>query len=309
MSNFLTIDGGTTNTRVYLIKNDLLADSVALNVGARSAIEDKMILKNAIKNAIDKLLSAHSLGANDVKAILASGMITSESGLMPIEHISLPVGVHELAEAIKCYCFNEITPIPFYFVPGVKIVSDKLEDADMIRGEETEIMGIIQGDGIYVLEGSHSKIIKVKDGRIVDFNTMLTGEMISSLSEHTILKDSLRLDKSCLDREHLKRGFEYARKNGLNEALFKTRVLKNLFGADYDLTYSFFLGAILQGEVNAILCMGAEKVVISGQKQIKMAMAMLLEECGLEVTVVPEEEVGLSVVKGIIGIFKHKYGE
>jgi len=311
MSNFLTIDGGTTNTRVYLIKNDLLADSVALNVGARSAIEDKMILKNAIKNAIDKLLSAHSLGVNDVKAILASGMITSESGLMPIEHISLPVGVHELAEAIKCYCFNDITPIPFYFVPGVKIVSDKLEDADMIRGEETEIMGILEDSGegaLYILPGSHSKHISVDaSGRIVAFKTMMSGELFAAVMQNTILRDAADFEHNEIREGELCRGFEYCRKHGVNEALFKTRILKNLLGATKEDCYSFLLGTVLCDEVSEAIKAPESTLVISGQKQFCEALAILLGKYSEKrVVALSDEAVASSVALGAVKIYEQK---
>ena len=52
----------------------------------------------------------------------------------------------------------------------------------------------------YVLPGSHSKLIHVDGaGRIVDFTTMLTGEMIAALSQNTILKDAVYLAGTRLD--------------------------------------------------------------------------------------------------------------
>ena len=48
---------------------------------------------------------------------------------------------------------SEITEIPFVFIRGVKTFSESFEDTDIMRGEETEIMGIISekyGKCIYI---------------------------------------------------------------------------------------------------------------------------------------------------------------
>lgn len=38
MANYITIDGGTTNTRINLIINKKILDSVKLNIGVRANI-------------------------------------------------------------------------------------------------------------------------------------------------------------------------------------------------------------------------------------------------------------------------------
>ena len=60
-------------------------------------------------------------------------------------------------------------------VPGVKTEGETIADADMMRDEETELIGLmehLESAAVYVLPGSHSKLIHVDDaGRIVDFTT------------------------------------------------------------------------------------------------------------------------------------------
>jgi hypothetical protein len=151
--------------------------------------------------------------------------------------------------------FPQITDIPFVFIRGVKLAGDRLEDADMMRGEETELLGM--GDleeGLYILPGSHSKLIEVDQaGRIVSFRTEMTGEMIAALAEHTILAGALDLKNTSCMWESLWEGYCYCDAHGLNEALFKVRILKNLFGVTADAAYSFFLGVVLHDEIRSIL--------------------------------------------------------
>ena len=231
MSTYITVDGGTTSTRLNLLRDSVILDTVKLNIGARAAMDDRKSYTDAIKNGIETLISRND--AKDVKQILASGMITCEFGLCNLPHIKAPAGLCELHEAMHETVIEEISDIPFVFMRGVKVDSEDVDTFDMMRGEETELMGIADrayGACVYVLPGSHSKIIKTDEsGRILSFATMLTGEMIAALSQHTILKDAVDWSVDTLDRDYLLKGFEYAKEAGINKALFKVRVLKNSF--------------------------------------------------------------------------------
>ena len=68
-------------------------------------------------------------------------------------------------------------------------------DGDVIRGEETQIVGLIDREpgfaGIAILPGTHSKWARIDDGAIADFQTFLTGEMFELLSQHSFLRHSV----------------------------------------------------------------------------------------------------------------------
>jgi 2-dehydro-3-deoxygalactonokinase len=178
----------------------------------------------------------------------------------------------------------------------------------MMRGEETELMGILQdGKCAYVLPGSHSKIIFTDDnGNITEFATLLTGELIYALSTDTILKDAVDLSLDTYDKEYLEKGYEYCKENGINEALFKVRILKNLFGATSEQCYGFFLGVALCGEIEKILKANAPAIVIGGKKQLKEATAYLLSKYSSSaIKQLSEEEVNSSSSLGAIRIYEY----
>lgn len=309
MRRYLSIDGGTTNTRLSLVTDGKIVDTVKYSVGARTGIDDKSALCCAIKGGIQKLLDKNSLSESDIEKILASGMITSDSGLVSLPHLSLPAGIKELKEATCETVLPEISKIPFVFIRGVKTAGSSLDTQDLMRGEETELFGIAEDFGAtYLLPGSHNKIIRLnEDGKIISFKTTLLGELVFSLASHTILKDSFSLDFEDFNSEYLKKGCDYAKKSGINEALFKTRVLKNSLGASENESYSFFLGACLAGELTALEKSGAQKIIIGGKRQLKNALCVLLEEAGLSAKVISDEAVDASVVRGQIKIYE--YGE
>ena len=303
MANYITIDGGTTNTRLTLVINGQSVDRIKCSVGAR---DGKAALETAVSDGITSLLENNGMSCSDITAVIASGMITSELGLVALEHTLTPAGMAELKQTMYPIVMPKICDIPFAFIRGVKTGADSLENADMMRGEETEIMGLFMGEGVYVLPGSHSKAVKVdREGRITDFSTFMTGEMIAAITEKTILRDAI--DLSCdIDSEYLKMGYTYAHERGLNEALFKVRVLKNLFGADKCRVYSFFMGAVLSGELDRLMGMGADRYVICGKRQLREPTAELLRGlCGAEVITVTDEQAEQATCRGAVRIFEY----
>lgn len=311
MALYITIDGGTTNTRVSLADGTKILDRLSFGIGAKSNIEDDTLYKSTIKEAIKKILKNNRLSENDIVRILASGMITSEFGLLQLEHVTVPAGIEKLHNTMKEVTIKEISDIPFVFIRGVKTGADKLENSDIMRGEETELIGIMDksdGECTYVLPGSHSKIIKTDtSGNIIEFSTMLTGEMLAALSQNTILKDAVDLENSVLNKEYLLIGFDFCRKNGINNSLFKVRILKNMFGQNKDRIYSFFLGTVLCEEIIEIIKQKPKKVVVGGRKQLKLATCEILKnKSDAEIVCIPSEKIECANSAGMVKIFEYR---
>ena len=309
MNTYITIDGGTTNTRLNLVRNETVLATVKLPFGARANMDGTAHYREAIRDAIRSLCKENGQNEKDISRILASGMITSEFGLCCLPHVTAPAGIGELHDSMHETVLSDISEIPFVFVRGVKTVGSELSEIDMMRGEECELFGILEKESrecLYVLPGSHSKLIECDaENRIVKFSTMLTGEMIASLSSGTILRDAVDLSVSEFDEEKLLMGYRYAMKHGFSEAIFKTRVLKNHMGASREAVYSFFIGVVLSPEIESIIRSKPTHVVIGGKAQIKTATAMLLRAFSDKtVTVLSGEDVDASSARGVVRVYE-----
>lgn len=295
MTHYITVDSGTTNTRLSLVCGGAVTETLKYPVGTG----DKELLTRTLREGIARLLAK----TDRVERILASGMITSEFGLCELPHLSAPAGLKELHGGMHETVLEEISPIPFVFMRGLKTAAP-----DMMRGEETELMGLFSGEGLYVLPGSHSKLIRCDEkGAVLDFKTMLTGEMIHALHGHTLLKNSFSLQEHPMDREHLLLGYEDAKANGLNHTLFRVRVLKNLLGKTEEEVYAYFMGAVLCDEIQAILSEPAPRIILSGQAQIKQAMAILLTaNTDRPVTVASDTLTNHSTALGMVKIYEYR---
>lgn len=281
MKKYITIDGGTTNTRIYLVFGSNVIASINLSVGAKDNSDGTDNYKNEIKNGIEKILNDNNISSSDIECILASGMITSELGLCNLPHIVAPVGIEELNSGLHRTILPTISDVPFVFIPGVIVKSESYEFTDMMRGEETELFGLDTcyiSNSLIIMPGSHSKwILTDKNSKISSIKTMLTGEMIASLSENTILKDAIDLRTDTFDADFLEYGYKYSLLHGLNEALFKIRILKTKFSIDAVKLYSFFMGAILQGEIKSVEKLKVDRIIVGGKRILRECTVFLLK--------------------------------
>jgi 2-dehydro-3-deoxygalactonokinase len=71
-----------------------------------------------------------------------------------------------------------------YVVPGLK----QLSPADLLRGQETLLVGLGQLSGAVCIPGFHTKHVALEQGRVLDFSTEMTGEIISLLQSEGSLK-------------------------------------------------------------------------------------------------------------------------
>lgn len=316
MEKYITVDGGTTNTRLSLVIGENIIDTVKYSVGACTGCSDKEPIKQALRDSISALTSRNGISDEEISRIIASGMITSEGGLCDLPHLIAPVGIGELADGLFETVFPDVTPIPFVFIRGVRTkgVLESDMTLDMMRGEETELFGLsdlLESDCLYVLPGSHTKLIYVdKDQRICNILTTLTGELISAVSSNTILKNSISLDCRETDGEHLMLGYTYAKENGLAAALFKVRVIDKMLSASDSATFSFFLGATLQSDVDLIVSSEAKKVIVGGKRELREPLSALIDRhSDKSVEQIPDELSLNAAAIGAIRIYKASLAE
>jgi 2-keto-3-deoxy-galactonokinase len=117
----ITVDTGTTNTRCILWneKREKIAEKKS-KVGVRNTAIDgnNGKLKAAVKECLDQLLADGKIGYGDVKGVIASGMITSNVGLVEIPHLVVPAGKEDLARATKPVLLGGRMPAADLVHPG-----------------------------------------------------------------------------------------------------------------------------------------------------------------------------------------------
>ena len=178
------IDWGTTSFRAF-------------RVGRDGAIRDRRTGPKGSLNVPDGRFGdtlREEIGpwlAGGEDKVLLSGMIGSRQGWKEAPYLPCPAGAADLAGALVDIGFDWAR---VKIVPGVSGL-DNSGVAEVMRGEETQVMGVpplLRDGGIACLPGSHSKWVRVQDGRIVRFTTHMTGETFAALRGHTILGRMMR---------------------------------------------------------------------------------------------------------------------
>lgn len=302
--HIITIDGGTTNTRAYLW--DAAGTLVAAQqrpVGVRDTAADQhdRRLRAAVRECLDGLLAESALGYADVGEVVASGMITSELGLLEVPHLIAPVSADDLAANLQTARIGDVCPLPIRFIPGVRnsnspVTREGFEAMDMMRGEETETVALLEllqeaGSWLIILPGSHSKYVATDDARrITGCLTSLTGELLAAITGHTLLTEAVEgriPDEAEYDREAMLLGFETAGRVGLGRACFSARILNRLGGEDRRAVGSFILGACLASDAEALRGSSVlrgrrwDGAVVAGRGILCQAMADMLRHTAL----------------------------
>ena len=166
--------------------------------------------------------------------LVAAGMIGSRQGWAEAPYVNCPAGLSELSSHLHPVEIPNERKL--WIVPGVSMIADD-GTPDVMRGEETQIMGALthaereRGAVLYVLPGTHSKWVRVENGRIVWMRTYMTGELFSVLVRHSILgkliPDGNPQPADDDDNNAFERGVNHAHQDpfGLSSLLFSARTL------------------------------------------------------------------------------------
>lgn len=175
--DFLAIDWGTTNRRVYVIDG--------AGVLQASEHDDRGVLGLA-RDSFPAEATAIRARFGDLPMICA-GMVGSVNGWIEAAYCPCPAGFEELAAALTW-----IEPGRTAIVPGLSSISDA--HADVMRGEEVQLLGAIalgltEQDALLCQPGTHCKWARIADDRIASFQTTMTGELFGHLKVYGLLAD------------------------------------------------------------------------------------------------------------------------
>ncbi len=176
----IILDWGTSSLRATLVADDGgTIDTRESSVGGIQFVQDRAF-EATLMQAVGDWFSAHG-----PLPLLASGMITSRNGWMEVPYVDTPAGVAELAAGTRTKTLENGAVITF--LPGMRNPAAQ-PFPDVMRGEETQIVGYgLDENRTLVLPGTHSKWARVESGRIVGFQTYVTGEIFSLLTKHSFI--------------------------------------------------------------------------------------------------------------------------
>jgi 2-dehydro-3-deoxygalactonokinase len=209
----IALDWGTTRARAFLIGEDgvVLAKRIA-DRGIQS------VPAGGFPAAFAEIAGEFRAARPDA-AVLLAGMVGSRNGWVEAPYVACPASPEQIAAAGLAVTLDDGTRA--MILPGLSCDEGAF---DVMRGEETLIVGLGLTDGIACLPGTHSKWAEVKGGRITRFASFMTGEVYGLLREHSILSRLASEPAGDDTAEGMRRGLVAAqRPGGLLNAAFHAR--------------------------------------------------------------------------------------
>lgn len=322
MNEFLSCDWGTSSFRLNLVtKVDfsiILSESSDKGIlgtfntwketlGGQPETRLSFYLAIILEN-IDALeqQSGRSLAGIPV---LISGMASSSIGMIPLPYQDLPFSID--GSGMLCQFLPKIND----FKHDIFLISGARSLNDVMRGEETQLVGIIPetlshtGDQLFIFPGTHSKHILVNNGSVTHFKTFMTGEFFDLLATKSILHAGIEKSgelETAMDIKY----FEQAVKEGATTNLLNIsfRVRTN---ALFDLltpkqNYHYLSGLLIGAELGEILQNDTIRIYLCCGRHLKKYYETALEVLGMKdkVHTFPAEEVEKAALKGQYKIYE-----
>lgn len=224
-----------------------------------------------LKEEIQVLAGRVSMDLSSIPVVL-SGMASSSIGIENIPYASLPFSAK--GDEVSLKIFERTSSLPHQLI----LISGVQSTKDVMRGEEIQFLGIVNSKEfslpnadqyVLVLPGTHSKHIYVKGGVMVDFETFMTGEIFNIISEYSILKDSISVNKlsvasSASTQAAFRKGVEMS-KTSILHSLFTVRT-NQLFGTySKEENFSYLSGLLIGSELTALKDLNMPIVICSGE--------------------------------------------
>jgi 2-dehydro-3-deoxygalactonokinase len=220
------LDWGTTSLRAYLF------DGVGRVLATRVSRAGIMNLPRGgdFDAAFEAVCGDWLHDAPQLPAI-AAGMVGSAQGWREAPYVDTPAATDALVAGLVRV--RTARGVVLHIVPGV---IERGALPNVMRGEETQIVGALAGDAAFGangravlvgLPGTHAKWAFVRGSRIEAFQTFMTGELFAALRNHTILGRTM-VEPARPDIEAFLRGVSVAKNAdhaGLLATIFSTRTL------------------------------------------------------------------------------------
>lgn len=196
------LDWGSTNLRAYAF------DAAGNIVARRESGSGALALKSeaAFDAALVALMGEWAQSYAGEK-IIACGMVGARTGWREAPYVDCGADA-SLTQRLAEGAITVATSFgrPLTIVPGMKS-----SEPDVMRGEETQIVGSDVASGIVVCPGTHSKWVHVSSSRIESFATFFTGEMHALIRDHSSVGKALNTAPSPDDGPSFHLGLSYAR--------------------------------------------------------------------------------------------------
>ena len=292
----ICVDWGSSNFRALLLNFDgKLLDVINSTKGMLDLKPHEFEAK--LMKLLAKWLTKKSL------PIIMAGMVGSQKGWHEVDYLHCPINISELAGSLR-FVKNK-QELKIAIIAGIDCQS-LYGQYDVTRGEEVqtfgalELIGELKNNTIFCLPGTHSKWMRVEDGKIVDFTTYMTGELFNIISAYSILSCDDCADE--INEEAFLAGVKHVKKNGgIMHQIFAVRTHMLNGEIKPANTKSYLSGILISSEINEMLKLLPQNIniVLIGGKILTKYYAIAFDYFKIQYTVIDGEKAAYTSMYSI----------
>jgi 2-dehydro-3-deoxygalactonokinase len=268
----LGCDWGTTSFRLTLCEAATLAvraevrsdEGVAITFrdwkesGAGDATTRERYFRRRLGVHLARLSQTAGMAIEGLPVVV-SGMASSTLGMQELPYAGMPYALDGRDAVYRHFVRDEDLPHDILLLSGVR------GPADVMRGEETQVLGLMSllaADGLrpdharVLLPGTHCKHIHIEGEAIVSFQTFMTGEVFGILRQHSILADSVDTEPltghSAADVDAFTEGVRSSLESPFLHALFSVRTNQLLDRFDRRRNTYYLSGLLIGSELQSL---------------------------------------------------------
>lgn len=308
--DFLSCDWGTSTFRLRWISAGRVVREHSDDTGCKKLFDawaDGAARANAFEDHLRTVLSKWDPPVAQMSLII-SGMASSSIGWKELPYASLPLNL----DGSNLH----VAPLPWNgpaYVSDTFLVSGAATEIEMMRGEETEAMGLInslnspKNRALLILPGTHSKHLRIVANQVVDIRTHMTGELYELLTKHSVLRVSVKAD-AAPDLDAFDEGVACAVARGLGAALFQTRTRQVLRHRSLESNASFLSGVLIGAELDALRASDEDQeILIAGNDKVRNLYTRAARQTGIHASrTFSQDEVQLAIPRAHAAILSRR---
>ena len=285
---WVAVDWGTSILRIWLMSKDSQVIDHNSSDQGMASLNSAADFEQVLFECLETLLVD-----GDTLPVVCCGMVGAKQGWQDAGYSTVPHNPLEYQKPVALP--TKHSQLWVWVLPGLC----QQQPADVMRGEETQIAGVLCGHkdftGVLCLPGTHSKWALSQAGQVVSFNTFMTGELFALLSKQSVLRHSI------IDDQWSDEAFKQGVSDGFNNpaqftgALFSVRA-EDILGS----------GAVLFGKARLSgLLIGMElagtkqwwqgqKVMLLGDSLLQSLYKLAMEQMNIDVALMDATQMTLA---------------
>ncbi|HCR9767768.1 TPA: 2-dehydro-3-deoxygalactonokinase [Citrobacter koseri] len=291
--NFIAVDWGSSNLRLWVYQKGSCV--------WRHASHDGVINHHAgqFKDIWLTLLEQcpHTLADNTT--VIMSGMIGSNIGWVDSHYLLCPVSLRTLSQHLTQV--HDAGHLPVFIIPGLQLAGS--ETCNVMRGEETQLLGALSENSWYAFPGTHSKWVRMENDTVRDFQTIMTGEFFHLLTRHSIVGKHATVQQHNVDAflAGAKRG---QHENCLSRGVFdlRARTLSHILPQDalFDALSGLLIGHEIAQMLQHYAIPAHEEIVLVGSDELLVRYQTVFQLFGQRCRLLNGETAFINGIRSVL---------